>query len=74
MTEDITKEEQNPPPQENLVWDLMRITMPALVFVVIFLSLVLLVKMNFFVAGAIALGVAVADFLLFAFLKKKTGG
>jgi len=68
-------EDQNPPPpQENLVWDLMRITMPALVFVVIFLSLVLIVKMNFFAAGAIALGVAVADFLLFAFLKKKTGG
>lgn len=68
-------EDQNPPPpQENLVWDLMRITMPALVFVVIFLSLVLIVKMNFFAAGAIALGVAVADFLVFSYLKKKTGG
>lgn len=67
-------EEQNQPPQDNLVWDLIRITMPTLVFVVIFLCLVLIVKMNFFIAGAIALAVAVADFLLFAFLKKKTGG
>lgn len=68
-------EEQTPqPPEENLIWDLMRITMPALIFVVIFLCLVLIVKMNFFAAGGIALAIAVADFLVFAFLKKKMGG
>jgi len=72
--EDQNSSPQNNPPQENLVWDLMRVIMPALVFVVIFLSLVLIVKMNFFVADAIALAVAVADFLVFSYLKKKTGG
>lgn len=58
--------------QENLVWDFLRITMPALVFVVIFLTLVIVVKMNFWVAGAIAFAAALADYLLFAYLKKKT--
>lgn len=61
------------PPQENLIWDLMRITMPALVFVVIFLTLALVVKMNFWAAGGIALAVAVADYVAFSILKKKTG-
>lgn len=61
------------PPQENLIWDLMRITMPALVFVVIFLTLVLVVKMNFWAAGTIALVVAVGDYVLFSILKKRTG-
>ncbi len=61
------------PPQENLVWDLLRITMPAVIFVVIFLMLVLVAKMNFWLAGGIAFAVALADFLAFSFLKKKTG-
>ncbi len=60
-------------PQQNLVWDLMRVIGPAIVFVVVFLTLALVVDMNFFAAGGIALVVAVGDFLLFAWLKKRTG-
>lgn len=61
------------PPQQNLIWDLMRIIMPALIFVVIFLALALIADLNFWLAGGIAFAVAVGDFLLFSFLKKRTG-
>lgn len=60
-------------PQENLAWDLLRITMPALIFVVIFLTLVLVVKMSFWLAGGIAFAVALADYFLFSMLKKRSG-
>jgi predicted membrane-bound dolichyl-phosphate-mannose-protein mannosyltransferase len=59
--------------QQNLVWDLMRIIMPALVFVVIFLALALIADMNFWLAGGIAFAVALGDYFLFAYLKKRTG-
>ncbi|RKQ71913.1 hypothetical protein DES40_1245 [Litorimonas taeanensis] len=61
----------NQPP--NLIWDLMRVIGPAVVFVVIFLTLALIVKMNFWLAGGIAFAVALADFLVFSFLKKQGG-
>jgi hypothetical protein len=59
--------------QENLVWDLMRVIGPAVVFVVIFLTLALVVKMTFWAAGGIALAVAVADYVAFSILKKRSG-
>jgi hypothetical protein len=64
---------QNNDSQQNLAWDLLRITMPALIFVVIFLTLVLVVKMSFWLAGGIAFAVALADYFLFAMLKKRSG-
>lgn len=59
--------------QQNLIWDLLRVIGPAVVFVVIFLTLALIVKMNFWAAGGIAFAVALGDYLAFSFLKKRTG-
>jgi len=59
---------------DNLVWPILRVIGPALVFVVITLTLVIVVKMNVFLAFGIGFAVAFLDFLVFSYLKKQGGG